>query len=76
VSSNFDYYPSSDTRLQLKRHTPRAQLGGLAWIESSATAQSEPAKALATASWSATRPTLDIEADWPDQYEYEALVFD
>lgn len=31
---------------------------------------------LATAAWSAARPLLDVEADWPDQYEYEVLVFD
>ncbi|MBL8797129.1 MAG: DUF4058 family protein [Planctomycetia bacterium] len=24
----------------------------------------------------ATRPLLDVEADWPDQYEYAVLVFD
>ena len=26
--------------------------------------------------WSATQPLLDVEADWPDQYEYEVLIFD
>jgi hypothetical protein len=29
-----------------------------------------------TAVWTAARPTLDVEADWPDQYEYEVLIFD
>lgn len=29
-----------------------------------------------TTAWSATRPLLDVEADWPDQYEYEVLIFD
>jgi hypothetical protein len=32
--------------------------------------------AVATVAWSATQPLLDVEADWPDQYEYEVLVFD
>lgn len=31
---------------------------------------------VATVAWSATQPMLDVEADWPDQYEYEVLVFD
>ena len=31
---------------------------------------------VATAAWSATHPLLDVEADWPDQYEYEVLIFD
>ncbi len=31
---------------------------------------------VATVAWSATQPLLDVEADWPDQYEYEVLVFD
>jgi hypothetical protein len=31
---------------------------------------------VATAAWTATQPTLEVEADWPDQYEYEVLVFD
>jgi hypothetical protein len=31
---------------------------------------------VAIASWSATQPLLDVEADWPDQYEYEVLIFD
>lgn len=31
---------------------------------------------VATAVWSATQPVLDVEADWPDQYEYEVLIYD
>jgi hypothetical protein len=31
---------------------------------------------VATAAWTATQPLFDVEADWPDQYEYEVLVFD
>jgi hypothetical protein len=41
-----------------------------------ATATADEGGGVATASWSATRPLLDIEADWPDQYEYEVLIFD
>ncbi|MBY0526611.1 MAG: DUF4058 family protein [Gemmataceae bacterium] len=42
----------------------------------SATAVAGDGTGVATAPWSAIRPLLDIEADWPDQYEYEVLVFD
>lgn len=31
---------------------------------------------IATATWTATQPLLEVEADWPDQYEYEVLVYD
>jgi len=31
---------------------------------------------VATAAWRATAPLFEVEADWPDQYEYEVLVFD
>lgn len=31
---------------------------------------------VATVPWSASRPLLDVEADWPDQHEYEVLIFD
>jgi hypothetical protein len=63
---------------------PRVHLGPYFEIDVSAfeRAQPQPANAsageggVATVSWSATEPMLDIEADWPDQYEYEVLVFD
>ena len=41
-----------------------------------ATAAATEGGGVATATWSATQPLLDVEADWPDQYEYEVLVFD
>ncbi len=31
---------------------------------------------VATATWAAPEPTLAIDAEFPDQYEYEVLVFD
>ena len=31
---------------------------------------------VATVPWTAAQPSLEVEADWPDQYEYEVLVFD
>jgi len=31
---------------------------------------------VATVPWTATQPMFEVEADWPDQYEYEVLVFD
>jgi hypothetical protein len=64
---------------------PRVHLGPFFEIDVSAfehnqTPTAPPAAGdrggLATASWNAARPLLDIEADWPDQYEYEVLVFD
>src|SRR5689334_20130980 len=27
------------------------------------------------AAWTATQPLFEVEADWPEQYEYEVLVF-
>src|SRR5262249_35532184 len=41
-----------------------------------ATAATGEGGGVATAAWSATQPLLDVEADWPDQYEYEVLLFD
>jgi hypothetical protein len=41
-----------------------------------AAAAAEDGGGVATAAWSATRPLLDVEADWPDQYEYEVLIYD
>jgi hypothetical protein len=31
---------------------------------------------VATVPWTAAPPLLEVEADWPDQHEYEVLVFD
>jgi hypothetical protein len=36
----------------------------------------EGASGVATAPWAPPRPTLILDADLPDQYEYEVLVFD
>lgn len=64
---------------------PRVHLGPYFEIDVTAFERAEPQTAttaagdgggVTTASWSATRPLLDIEADWPDQYEYEVLIFD
>ena len=64
---------------------PRVHLGPYFEIDVTAFERTEPRTATAaaedgggvvTASWSATRPLLDVEADWPDQYEYEVLIFD
>ena len=64
---------------------PRVHLGPYFEIDVTAFERAQPQPAataaadgggVATASWSATRPLLDVEADWPDQYEYEVLIFD
>jgi hypothetical protein len=62
---------------------PRVHLGPYFEIDVTAFERAQPQTAaagdgggVATAAWSATRPLLDIEADWPDQYEYEVLIFD
>ncbi len=64
---------------------PRVHLGPFFEIDVSAFERDQPQTAataagsgggMATALWSATLPALDIEADWPDQYEYEVLIFD
>jgi hypothetical protein len=63
---------------------PRVHLGPYFEIDVTAfeRTQSQTATAaaedgsVATAAWTATQPLLDVEADWPDQYEYEVLVFD
>jgi hypothetical protein len=41
-----------------------------------ATAATTEGGGVATAAWSATQPMLDVEAQWPDQYEYYVLLFD
>ena len=64
---------------------PRVHLGPFFEIDVTAFERAQPQTAvavagdegsMATASWSATQPLLDVEADWPDQYEYEVLLFD
>jgi hypothetical protein len=63
---------------------PRVHLGPYFEIDVSAFERAEPQTATATASggsvataaWTATEPLFAVEADWPDQYEYEVLVFD
>ena len=62
---------------------PRVHLGPYFEIDVTAFERGRPQTATAageggvvTVAWSATQPLLDVEADWPDQYEYEVLVFD
>jgi hypothetical protein len=64
---------------------PRVHLGPYFEIDVTAFANSDPQVAtaaaarnggVATVAWTASEPLLEIEADWPDQYEYEVLVFD
>jgi hypothetical protein len=63
---------------------PRVHLGPYFEIDVTAFERAEPQTAtaaagdgsVATAAWTATAPLFDVEADWPDQYEYEVLVFD
>jgi hypothetical protein len=63
---------------------PRIHLGPYFEVDVTTFAKSDPQTVagaagnggVATVAWSATRPILEIEADWPDQYEYEVLVFD
>src|SRR5436309_180095 len=64
---------------------PRVHLGPYFEIDVAAFANSDPsataaaagdAGGVATAAWTATRPMLEVEGDWPDQYEYEVLIFD
>lgn len=67
------------------RAEPRVHLGPYFEIDvtafqpvlpQTAITSTEESGGVATAAWSATLPRLDVEADWPDQYEYEVLVFD
>jgi hypothetical protein len=64
---------------------PRVHLGPYFEIDVSAYANADSRSAaaatgnsggVATATWTATQPLFQVEADWPDQYEYEVLVFD
>jgi hypothetical protein len=64
---------------------PRVHLGPYFEIDVSAFADANPRAAtaaagdgggIATAAWTATQPLFEAEVDWPDQYEYEVLVFD
>jgi hypothetical protein len=61
---------------------PRVHLGPYFEIDVSAFADSAPRPAameeggVATAPWTATEPLLEVEAHWPDQYEYAVLVYD
>jgi hypothetical protein len=63
---------------------PRVHLGpyfeidvsGFETADSRATTAAAGDGGIATASWTATQPLFEVEADWPDQYEYEVLVFD
>jgi hypothetical protein len=63
---------------------PRVHLGPYFEIDVTAFANSGPQVAaaatsnggVATLAWTASQPSLEVEADWPDQYEYEVLVFD
>jgi hypothetical protein len=63
---------------------PRVHLGPFFEIDVTAFERAQPdttnaaagGGGVATAAWSATQPLLDVEADWPDQYEYEVLVYD
>src|SRR6267142_1105055 len=59
---------------------PRVRLGPYSSAFEKSDAQASTAAAgdggIATATWTATQPLLEVEADWPDQYEYEVLVYD
>jgi hypothetical protein len=64
---------------------PRVHLGPYFEIDVTAFEHAQPRTEAAaaavrggvgTALWSATEPLFDVEADWPDQYDYEVLVFD
>jgi hypothetical protein len=62
---------------------PRVHLGPYFEIDVTAFAETGPRAAaaedgggVATVAWAATQPLLEVEADWPDQYEYEVRVFD
>ena len=62
---------------------PRVHLGPYFEVDVTAfergrpqTATADAGGGVATATWSVTRPLLDVEADWPDQHEYEVLIFD
>jgi hypothetical protein len=63
---------------------PRVHLGPYFEIDVTACERGQPQPGtgaageggVGTALWCATQPLLDIEADWPDQYEYEVLIFD
>ncbi len=62
---------------------PRVHLGPYFEIDVSTFADTAPEShggaaadgGVATVPWTATRPAFEVEADWPDQYEYEVLVF-
>jgi hypothetical protein len=64
---------------------PRVHLGPFFEVDVTAFERAQPLTGtasagerggVATAAWSATEPVLDVEADWPDQFEYEVLIFD
>jgi hypothetical protein len=64
---------------------PRVHLGPYFEIDVSGFASAEPQTkttaagsggGTATVAWTATQPLFEVEADWPDQYEYEVRVFD
>jgi hypothetical protein len=64
---------------------PRVHLGPYLEIDVTALERAQPRTGtaaagdrggVATAAWSAAQPLLDAGADWPDQYEYEMLIFD
>src|SRR5882762_2845317 len=64
---------------------PRVHLGPFFEIDVTAYERTDPdavsapaqnGGGVATAPWTAAQPTLEIETEWPDQYEYEVLVFD
>jgi hypothetical protein len=64
---------------------PRVHLGDLYEIDVCAFAEDSPGSfenvptngnGLATATWSPPAPSMTIEADFPEQYAYEVLVFD
>jgi hypothetical protein len=63
---------------------PRVHLGPYFEVDVGALEHSEPRGSavtgpdggVATVPWTASEPMFEVEADWPDQYEYEVLVFD
>src|SRR3954454_14306148 len=60
---------------------PRVHLGpyfeiDVSAFEGSAARAAAEDGGVTTAPWAATEPMLEVEAHWPEQYEYRVLVFD
>lgn len=63
---------------------PRVHLGPYFEVDVTTFASADPQPGtvavqdggVATIPWTASEPVFEVEADWPDQYEYEVLVLD